>query len=75
MTYSMLSISHITLLKTDQLIHNFLRRLLLTLQQNGLLSLAQKFTKHSTNAITALPQAQIIYHGDISREYYMTKAA
>jgi len=41
----------------------------------ALLSLAQKFMKHSTNAITALPQAQIIYYGDISREYYMMKAA
>jgi len=71
----MLSISHITLLKTDQLIHNSLRRSPLALQLNGPLSLVQKFTKYSTNAITALPQAQIIYYGDISREYYMTKAA
>ena len=35
MTYGMLSISHITLLKTDQLIHNSLRKLPLVLQLNG----------------------------------------
>jgi len=41
----------------------------------ALLSLAQKFMKHSTNTITALPQAQIIYYRDISREYYIMKTA